>query len=276
MNNQFPARLHILLARNQDVGVVIRRGPSRSVCTILWDRITDKFQLGQWLKGRIYERRCDLSADGKYMIYFAMNGKWTSETGGAWTAISHVPYLKAIVLLAKGDCWNGGGLFTTEHNYWLNDECGHTQLATSSKVRRDPTYKPTGGYGSECLSVYFPRLQRDGWKYLEESKLGKWKNIHIFEKRLTADWVLRKIAHSEIGAPPGKGCYWDEHSLYNAKSEATIALPDWEWADIDRKRLVWATKGQLFSGHVDYEKIYEQKLLYDFNAMTFEAIEAPY
>jgi cytochrome bd-type quinol oxidase subunit 2 len=30
--------------------------------------------VGQWLKGRIYERRSDLSPDGKHLIYFAMNG----------------------------------------------------------------------------------------------------------------------------------------------------------------------------------------------------------
>src|SRR5215470_7646047 len=71
----FPARLHVLLARDARLGVVIRRGPSRSVCTLLWDRKTDKFQLGQWMRGRIYERRSDLSPDGKHLIYFAMNGR---------------------------------------------------------------------------------------------------------------------------------------------------------------------------------------------------------
>ena len=40
-----------------------------------------------------------------------MNGHWGSETGGSWTAISKAPYLKALTLYGKGDCWNGGGLF---------------------------------------------------------------------------------------------------------------------------------------------------------------------
>ena len=56
--------------------MVIRRGPSKSVATLLWDRKRNTFHMGQWLKGRIYERRCDLSPDGKYLIYFAMNGWW--------------------------------------------------------------------------------------------------------------------------------------------------------------------------------------------------------
>ena len=44
------------------MGVVIRRGPSKSVATLLWKSKTDQFQLGQWFKGRIYERRSDLFA----------------------------------------------------------------------------------------------------------------------------------------------------------------------------------------------------------------------
>jgi len=40
---KFPARLHVLLARDAKVGLVIRRGPSKSVCTVLWDRKRDKF-----------------------------------------------------------------------------------------------------------------------------------------------------------------------------------------------------------------------------------------
>src|SRR4051794_10940713 len=98
---QFFARIHVLLARNAPLGVVIRRGPSNQVCSLLWDRRSDQFQVGQWLKGRIYERRSDLSPDGKHLIYFAMNGRWTSEAKGAWTAISKAPYLKALALFPK-------------------------------------------------------------------------------------------------------------------------------------------------------------------------------
>src|SRR5262245_29894464 len=83
----FPPRLHVLMAREAPVGVVIRRGPSKSVCTLIWDRRSDSFILGQWLKGRIFERRSDLSPDGKYLLYFAMNGRWRTEARGSWTAI---------------------------------------------------------------------------------------------------------------------------------------------------------------------------------------------
>src|SRR5437660_5414220 len=151
---RFPARLHVLLASKAPRSVIIRRGPSNSVCTILWDCLCDRFQLGQWLKGRIYERRSDLSPDGKYLIYFAKNAKWSSETKGSWTAISRAPYLKAIALFAKGDCWNGGGLFTGNRTYWLNDGYGHTVLRDTVEVRRDLQFRPSEQFNSECLGVY--------------------------------------------------------------------------------------------------------------------------
>src|SRR2546426_11287690 len=76
---KFPPRIHVLLAREAPLGLVIRRGPSKSVCTLLWDQERDTFKLGQWMRGRIYERRCDLSPDGQHFIYFAMNGRWESK-----------------------------------------------------------------------------------------------------------------------------------------------------------------------------------------------------
>src|SRR5258706_7548419 len=120
MRSEFPARLHVLLASKAPLGLVFRRGPANAVCTGGWNRARDEFQLGQWLRGRIYERRSDLSPDGRHLIYFAMNGRWSSETRGSWTAISRPPWLKAIALFGKGDCWNCGGVFTSPTRYLLH------------------------------------------------------------------------------------------------------------------------------------------------------------
>lgn len=68
---RIPARLHVILAREAPKAVVFRRGPTGQVCTLGWDLETDTFTMGQWLKGRIYEYRSDLSPDGELMIYFA-------------------------------------------------------------------------------------------------------------------------------------------------------------------------------------------------------------
>jgi len=266
----------VLLSSAARLGVVIRRGPAKQVCTFLWDRQRDQFQLGQWLKGRIYERRSDVSPDGKHLIYFAMKGTWSGEAKGSWTAISRAPYLKALALFPKGDCWNGGGLFTGNKRYWLNDGYGHSVLRDSGEVKRDLKYRPTGQVGGECLSVYYPRLLRDGWTRVEQAGSARRRSFDLFEKPGHKGWVLRKIAHAEVGAAPGRGCYWDEHELLHTESGARIACPDWEWAEVDHKRLVWSEAGKLFAAVFTKGGLVEEQELFDFNGFRFEAIEAPY
>lgn len=273
---RFAPRLHILFASHAPLALVIRRGPSKSVVTLLWNRRKDTFQLGQWLRGRIYERRSDLSPDGKHFLYFAMNGRWKSETQGAWTAISQAPYLKALVLLAKGDCWNGGGLWTGKNTYWLNDGYGHVPLGDHTSVRRDELYQPDAFFGSECLGVYFPRLMRDGWT-LDSSapERSRGQRTYSFRKPLPNGWTLIKLAHAQVDAPEGKGCYWDEHALASPKGD-TITYPAWEWAELDGHRLVWAERGCLFSASLNKRGLTNIVELHDFNDMTFQAIAAPY
>jgi hypothetical protein len=243
---------------------------------MLWDRRSDDFQIGQWLKGRIYERRSDLSPDGKHLIYFAMNGRWGSEAKGSWTAISRAPYLKAIALFPKGDCWHGGGLFTRAGSYWLNDGFGHSVLHDTRELKRDIKFRPSGQKGGECLSVYYPRLIRDGWVLLDRENQDQWKGVDVFEKPLEKGWVLRKIAHAEVGAPVGKGCYWDEHELWHSPSGERAGCPAWEWAEVDGKRLVWASGGALFAGRITERGLADESQLFDFNDMTFKRLVAPY
>jgi hypothetical protein len=271
-SKSFPARLHVLLARNAKLGLVIRRGPSKSVCTVLWNRERDTFKLGQWMRGRIYERRSDLSPDGGHFIYFAMNGRWESETKGAWTAISRVPYLKAVNLFAKGDCWHGGGLFLSDKEFWLNDDNGHAALKTTGDLHWNTDYKPAASFGGECLTVYYNRLQRDGWVMSK----NEYQGAMLFEKKLPKSWLLRKLAFAEIGAPPGRGCYWDAHELRQESTGTVLAFPEWEWADFVDGRLVFAVEGQLRAAQLGRGKLSSEKLLHDFNGVKFEAIAAPY
>lgn len=271
---KFPARLHVLLARSAKVGVVIRRGPSKSVCTVLWDRKRDKFKLGQWMRGRIYERRSDLSPNGKYLLYFAMNGRWQSETKGSWTAISRVPYLKAVSLFGKGNCWNGGGLFLSDSDFWLNEARDHFELKTFNQLRQNPDGQPSQSFGGECPNVYYNRLPRDGWNMSKNEYQGG----TLFQKKLPKSWVLRKLAFAEstIGAPPGHGCYWDAHELRHGHTNTILAFPEWEWADYVDNRLVFAVDGKLCAARLGRGKVFGEKLLHDFNKMKFEAIVAPY
>jgi len=279
-----PPRLHVLLARDAPVGLVLRRGPSKAVCAIGWDRKRDRFEVGQWLRGRIYERRSDLSPDGKHLIYFAMSGRWTtSPTKGSWTAVSRAPYLHALALYGKGDCWNGGGLFIDDDTYWLNDGYGHFELASTTEVTRGDSRAYVARWGGECPGVYFNRLLRDGWRMRDDLSLRtRSESSDVFEKPLAHGWTLRKFAYGMIGAPPGKGVYFDEHELVHEGRE--VRRHGWEWAEHDPfgNRLVWATDGKLWAGTLTKQSANREDpveyvtMLHDFTDMTFVAITAPY
>jgi hypothetical protein len=272
-----PSRLHVLLARDSSSAVIIRRGPSRRICVIGWDREADEFTVGQWFYGRIYERRCDLSPDGRHLLYFAMNGKWGSEVLGSWTAVSRAPYIKALGLWPKGDCWNGGGLFISNKEFWLNDgPYGHQTIREAPSLKHQGQCPWPGRYGGECPGVYYVRLQRDGWTFVDHSLDGAGGRIAHFSKRVNDHWSLHKYAHETIAHPVGRGCYFDEHSLYNERTREFLAHPDWEWADIDGARLAWTEQGKLFAGRLERSGMTRVRSLYDFEKLSYERLQAPY
>ncbi len=273
---RFPARLHVLLASHAPTAVILRRGPANAVCAIGWDLRNDDFTVGQWLRGRIYERRSDLSPDGRHLIYFARNARWSSETRGSWTAISRAPHLKALTLWGKGDCWLGGGLFTSNRSYWLNGAGMHFPLRENSGLRQDSAYEPEGDYGAECPSVYYRRLQRNGWTLRERRGTRSGDGVAIFELPLPYGWLLRKLAHEQIGARQGKSCYWDEHELENPARAERQSFSDWEWASLAGNALCWAEGGCLYRAPISKKGLGEPSLLRDFNAMEFEKLAAPY
>jgi hypothetical protein len=112
-----PCRLTVFLAREAPVGVILRRGPSRWTNLIRWDTETDAFESGDWIRGRVYEDRCDLSPDGRLFVYFAAN--WSTAAremrgSGAWTGICEPPSFKALVRWPADDTWGGGGVFLSD------------------------------------------------------------------------------------------------------------------------------------------------------------------
>ena len=102
------------------------------------------------------------------------------------------------------------------------------------------------------------------------------ERVAVFEKTLPSGWILEKTAHASIDSPVGSGCYYDTHRLIHPESGTVMDHPEWEWADLDRKRLVWVTKGVLHAAKMHGKGPGDMKVLHDFNDMAFEAISAPY
>jgi len=233
----------VLLASDAPVGVIFRRGPSKLVRSILWNRDTDKFTPGQWFKGKIYPDRSDVSPDGRHMIYFAMGGvAWAiPKTGGTWTAISQVPSLTALAIWPQGDTRGGGGIFASNSSYWLDTY--REPLRDDTKLKRVST-KPAPS-----------RMERDGWLQKETGR--KTKVFVVFEKPLAKGWTLRLK----------QNFLKDRYELEQREHALRLEFPTWEWEEWDRKRLVWAERGRVCTATLGTEGLGSARTLCEFNPM---------
>ncbi len=161
-------RLHLLAAREAPVVVILRRGPSKRYHTIKYNTDTDRVEHGSWFAGKLYHFRCDLSHDGKRMVYLAMGAK-----GETWNAICNPPSLKPVAHWKNEGAWFGGGLWHSSNSLALNLE-GHTSMPCYKELSSD-TVKELEPQNIEYLrhdcerygedeGVLHARLKRDGWQ----------------------------------------------------------------------------------------------------------------
>lgn len=118
MNTDPIIRLHLYFATENDRALILRQGPSKQYRMILWHRDTDTFEDGQWIKNKVYIERCSLSPDGKHFLYFLLDGRWSADARGSFTALSRPPYWTALALFPEGDTWGGGGVFLDDTHYF--------------------------------------------------------------------------------------------------------------------------------------------------------------
>ncbi|MDP9115371.1 MAG: hypothetical protein M3O20_17045, partial [Acidobacteriota bacterium] len=75
------------------------------------------------------------------------------------------------------------------------------------------------------------------------------------EKTIREGWILRRIG-------------WNGSYELEQPGECKLQFPTWEWAEWDRKRLVWAEGGCLKTAALGSHKLGSVRTLYDFNGMV--------
>lgn len=147
-----PPRLHVILARDAPVGLIVRRGPTQWYHLLRWRTDTDAIEPGAWFRGRLYEERCDLSPDGELFLYFALQGrKFGTAYTGSWTAVSRAPWLHALALWPHGSTSGGGGYFAGKREV----------VIATGDLRTHPDHPATG---LEVASGYRPAtLRTEEW-----------------------------------------------------------------------------------------------------------------
>ena len=287
-------RLFAIVAREAPIAVIFRRGPSKEVQLIKWHTADDTFEAGQWFKGRVYERRGDLSPDGTKLLYFAANYK---KPLFSWTAVSRIPYFSALLLWPQGDGWGGGGLFDSPEVISLNHHPDRSQLKDGFQLPQAVVIQPFGkqpGEG-EDHPVYHARLIRDGWRSVSEGVPHD--NGHDAPIRLVFDPPVeyRKAIRLENDdrqqfelamrvegiREKQSGWYVVSYGVYDRRGQQVADLGKADWADWDKNHdLLFAKDGKLFrlKPNLQTLPIYDParaRELADFTANTFEAKPPP-
>lgn len=282
------ARLYVLLARDSSQGVVFRRGPSSQVLLVKWNLDEDTFEPGQWLRGRVYEKRCDLSPDGEFLVYFAADFR---RSIGSWSAVSRPPFFTALALWPKGNCWGGGGQFLSNTRLMLNHRIDEMNLAPEFSIPKWFLVDQCGEWsgGGEDDPIWSSRLHRDGWiltAYPEKTKDDRGAKIWIeYDPPITWEkahplWPTRYTLRMSILGIKERNGSWHliEHSVIGDNGY-TGTIGRSEWADWTRDGdLLFTQSGRLYRlrhSKSQFGPIEQSDEIADFNDLTFERVEPP-
>lgn len=281
-------RIYAILARKSPLGVVFRRGPSRNVLLIAWNTSDDTSESGQWLKGRIYERRCDLSPNGELLLYFAANYR---KPYRSWSAISRPPFFTGLALWPKGDGWGGGGRFLSENRIELNHRASEMELGSGFSLPRSLRVKPFGkrpGWGEDD-PIWPERLKRDGWSLVSHPTKTKddfggkvWIEFSppLVWRKPNPVWPKRYALEMSISGLKERNGPWylTEHSIIRNDGIADrIGRSDWaDWSYSGD--LLFAMDGCLYrvrSRNETLDPLEDSIRIADFSKLLFENRQAP-
>lgn len=295
-------RLFAILARDGRSAAVFRRGPFKQVMVLRWWFDKDRLEEGQWFRGRIYERRCDLSPDGDLLIYFAAKWRGPYET---WTAVSRTPFLTALVIWPKGDAWGGGGAFQNSRSIGLN----HRSLEGGLVPDRLAKWHPLGPEKSDIVpsryqlglwSEYPGRgednplhhhlMTRDGWTLIDEGDPGTYSQSsyswlfnrpEIYDRAAPGNPVVLRRYLRAIYQKNGPW-YVEDFEVRTRDGEIVRTLAPCSWADWHvTGDLVFARGGCLYrlpsryAADVTDDPLHNAKRVGDIGPLTFKQTVAP-
>jgi hypothetical protein len=258
-------RIDGVLAEEANQAVIFRRGPSIVCQMLLWDLNTDLVTPGQWMRARVYPKRCDVSQDGRYLVLAATKyGTSFPEDSdrfrrSGWTAVSRPPYFTALCLWFTGGAWGGGGFWRTNYALTIN----------RSTVLWEEHIPPSSMLSIKLLSLPPPeheplftrRLLRRGWKGRCGSTFGS------LTKRFQSGYLKYEWE--------GIRERWSAVDL-DGKERLVLEPKEWhpQWLDVDRRgRLIYGHEGCLWAW--DQFPNGKAEMIADLNGNKFEGIAPP-
>ncbi|MEO0538328.1 MAG: hypothetical protein AAF215_31260 [Cyanobacteria bacterium P01_A01_bin.123] len=230
-------RLYCIPATKAPVVAVFRRGPTEWAQIGRWDLARGHYEPGAWLHGRIFPRRCDLSPDGRWLIYFAHKTNATWEHGEAYIAISKLPWLAALHAFGTCGTWTRGYYFTENESC---DQIEDQQLPIPYGLSPTPV-------------IQFANERRRGWQEAPDSpprhpNRAFWderRNARLQKRQPGGQCLLCVESLGRAGGEFGVNQAVDGLSIcYSLGSNGDwVLLDDLQWADWDQNgQLLVATR----------------------------------
>jgi len=256
-------RLHVLLARGADIGVVFRRGPTAWWHILKWDLNKFTLESGAWMKGSLYPTRSAVSRDGNVLAYFAIHGSW-----GSYLALSKPPWLTALCAWKTVGTWTTGVYFERDGKLKAFGALCEDQPFHGSC----PFPYEFGGVDTNWNRAREFQFIMNGWKpkatdASEESFNPRSKEIIELSKCSPRDPELVLNRYSEFGS-----CLYTIRYQDNQESILSEAV----WADFDKMgRLVMATSAGELKLYELIGKNMTTKFSHNLNMLKPNRIQAP-
>jgi len=245
MERSSPCRLFVYLASEAPAAVVLRRGPIDWARLSLWHTDDDRFEHGQWMRARVFERRSDLSPDGSLFVAFVRGSAGPNQGNtDTWVALSRPPWFTALALWFVGGTYYTGGYFPDRQCLWLGwdspqPDQGRLPTWLTMTSERPPYIDDTNDWTDR--TVWVNRLLRDGWTRREGAIPETWGHRSPNgEMTLT----MRIVTNTDFRAYGGR--YVIEYAVQAEPGGPWTELGRASWADWDQRgRLIVARDGYL-------------------------------
>lgn len=257
-------RLNVIFAAASRKAIIFRHGPSKQTRLIAWDRASDTFEPGQWVRGtRVYDERSDISPDGAFLLLFLGTFRPPLRT---YTVLSRPPFFTALALWPKGDTWGGGGFFVGSRRIML-DHTGSQSVPASG-------FAPPRGFTVDLADSSAPALLK---------RLEAHARLSLTWQKQDAGRIWEKPSRGGATLVATSRRRQLDYTLVSSTRE--VALPGAGWADIDTNGdIVFAISGALHrlrAGDIadamtSPDVVPHASVLADFTDMRFENVVAPY
>ena len=157
MKSPESARIHLIPAKNVPLTLVLRQKPSKVFHVFLWNTAIDHLEPGSRFAGTLHVEECDLSFDGKWMLYAAIGGD-----GEAWSGLCQPPYLRTVADGRHAPGIGGGGWVSEKQLCVGNWEI--PQGVCPYEVKSFAEHNQVNDDVCHGLGFLQTRLRRDGWK----------------------------------------------------------------------------------------------------------------